>query len=44
MTEFFAMGGFALYVWPAYIITAFVLIINVIKATRKHKKLLQKRR
>ena len=26
MTEFFAMGGYAAFVWPAFAITAVVLI------------------
>lgn len=44
MNEFFAMGGFARYVWPAYLITAFVLIVNLIMAKRKHTKLLKRDR
>ena len=27
--EFFAMGGYALYVWGAYVVTALVLIVEV---------------
>jgi heme exporter protein D len=30
MNEFFAMGGYAKYVWSAYSITLVVLIITVI--------------
>lgn len=26
MSEFFAMGGYAAYVWPAYAVTALVLL------------------
>lgn len=26
MASFFAMGGYAVYVWPAYVITALVLV------------------
>ena len=32
------MGGYALYVWPAYAITAVVLIGNLVAAVRKKKK------
>lgn len=38
MTHFFLMGGYALYVWSAYVITAGVLIAQVahtVLATRK---------
>ena len=28
MSEFFAMGGYAAFVWPAYGITALVLVAN----------------
>ncbi|NKB60397.1 MAG: heme exporter protein CcmD [Alphaproteobacteria bacterium] len=26
MTEFFAMGGYAPYIWPAYILAAIILV------------------
>jgi heme exporter protein D len=32
MSEFLAMGGYAKYVWPAFGITAIVLIINLLAA------------
>ncbi len=35
-SEFFAMGGYGLYVWGAYGCTALVLAINVVSAARKH--------
>ena len=28
--EFFAMGGYAFYVWPAYGLTLIVLVANII--------------
>ena len=28
--EFFAMGGYAFYVWPAYGLTLIVLLANII--------------
>jgi heme exporter protein D len=28
--EFFAMGGYAVYVWPAYGLTLIVLVANII--------------
>lgn len=30
LQEFFAMGGYAFYVWTSYGITAVVLIVNVL--------------
>ncbi len=30
MAEFFAMGGYAFYVWSAYGLTVLVLLLNVV--------------
>ncbi|MCG8432492.1 MAG: heme exporter protein CcmD [Gammaproteobacteria bacterium] len=30
LTEFFNMGGYAIYVWPAFGLTAVVLILNIV--------------
>ena len=41
MTEFLNMGGYAVYVWSAYAVTALVLIANIAHALikkRKHKR------
>ena len=35
MAEFFAMGGYAEFVWSTFGITAAVLIVNVISARRR---------
>ena len=35
MAEFFAMGGYAEFVWSTFGITAVVLVINVISARRR---------
>lgn len=42
LQHFFAMGGYALYVWPAYILVSLVLITNVIVPWVKQRKLLRK--
>jgi heme exporter protein CcmD len=34
LDELFAMGGYAKYVWPAYLLTAIVLIVNIVIARR----------
>ena len=34
MTEFFAMGGYAAYVWPAYGFAALVLIALLVQSWR----------
>ncbi|MGI9229110.1 MAG: heme exporter protein CcmD [Gammaproteobacteria bacterium] len=39
---FLQMGGYAQYVWPAYGITAIVLLLNVILPVRREKKLLSR--
>ena len=44
MTEFFLMGGYAAYVWPAYGITLLVLVMNAWSARRKHLEALQRAR
>ena len=46
MSEFLNMGGYAIYVWSAYGITALVLALNIAHALikkRKHKRESQKR-
>ncbi len=42
--EFFTMGGYATYVWPAYGITAVVLIANAILPGRQQRSLLKELR
>lgn len=37
LEQFFMMGGYALYVWPAYLITAVVLIANIIIPIRRSR-------
>lgn len=36
-SEFLAMGGYGLYVWGSYAVTAVVLILNVLAARRRAK-------
>ena len=40
MIEFLNMGGYGLYVWPAYLIVAIVLILNLVVPLRRHRHLL----
>ena len=35
ITEFFAMGGYAPYVWGAYGLTLILLVINIVAARRR---------
>lgn len=35
MREFFAMGGYALWVWSAYVLTVVVMVSNVLAARRR---------
>jgi heme exporter protein D len=37
MSDFLHMGGYAFYVWSAYILAFFVLIINWLGPYFKHK-------
>ena len=40
MTEFFAMGGYAAYVWSCFGLTFAVLVANVLVARGAQKKML----
>lgn len=39
--EFITMGGYAVYVWPAYGITLLVMVINAIVPGRRQRMLLR---
>ena len=41
MTEFFQMGGYAIYVWPAYAITTVALILTVVSPLRRRIPMLR---
>jgi heme exporter protein D len=42
--EFFAMGGYAAYVWSAFGITAAVMLANVVMARRAHRRMVTRLR
>ena len=42
LSEFFAMGGYAVYVWTAYSLTMIVLFINFVYPIRKEERLIKK--
>jgi len=44
MKEFFAMGGYAFFVWASYGIVAFVMIANVVAAKMKRKRIFKELR
>ncbi|MEJ2611266.1 MAG: heme exporter protein CcmD [Candidatus Thiodiazotropha sp.] len=37
MSDFFAMGGYAIYVWPSFILTLIILVANIV-APIVHKR------
>jgi heme exporter protein D len=37
--EFLGMGGYAAYVWPAYVVAAVVVAVNAISPSLRLKKL-----
>jgi len=41
-TEFFAMGGYALYVWSVYAIAAVVLVLNVLHPLVRRRAVLRR--
>lgn len=36
MSQFFAMGGYAAFVWPAYALTFVAVLVNIAVARRAH--------
>ena len=38
--DFFAMGGYAFYVWGSYAVTAVLMIAEVILVMRRHRETL----
>jgi len=39
VTDFLAMGGYALYVWPAYGISLITLVLSIVLPIRRHNRL-----
>ncbi len=39
-SDFFAMGGYGLYVWGAYGVTAVAMLLDPIAAVRRHRRAL----
>ena len=44
LSEFFSMGGYAMYVWPSYAIAAIVLAWNWWQPYQQHKQYLKRLR
>jgi len=42
MSEYFAMGGHGIYVWPAFGLTAVVLLANLLLALQRRKRIVEK--
>ena len=40
MSEFFAMGGYAAFVWPSYVLALIILIGNIIAPMQQRKKIM----
>ena len=41
-SEFFAMGGYATFVWSSYALTAVVLIANIVQPLRQRKQIISR--
>jgi heme exporter protein D len=39
VSEFFAIGGYALYVWGSYLVTAVVIVVEVAVLSRRGRTL-----
>ncbi|MEO8804112.1 MAG: heme exporter protein CcmD [Rudaea sp.] len=44
MSEFFAMGGYAAYVWPSYAIFFIVLLLDAVAPLRQRSRVLREQR
>ena len=42
MTEFFAQGGYAFYVWGSYGLAAVLMIAEIIQLKRRHETILSR--
>lgn len=40
-SEFWAMGGYALYVWGSFAVTALLMLIEVVQARRHRREVLR---
>jgi heme exporter protein D len=40
MKEFFAMGGYAVYVWPSFGLALIVLVANIVAPMQQRKRAL----
>jgi heme exporter protein D len=40
MSEFFAMGGYAVYVWPSFLLALIILVANIVVPMRQRKRVL----
>jgi heme exporter protein D len=40
-SEFFAMGGYGLYVWGSYAVTAALMLVEPVLAARRRRRALQ---
>jgi heme exporter protein D len=40
MSDFFAMGGYAAYVWPSFLLAAVILVANIIAPLLQRKRVL----
>ncbi len=38
MSEFFAMDGYASFLWPSYLITFVAIIVNIVVARGAHER------
>lgn len=38
MAEYFAMGGYAAYIWPAYGVTLGILLVLAVQGVRRYRR------
>jgi len=42
MAEFLSMGGYGFYIWGSYLVTALLMVVEVILVRRRRQKLLKR--
>ncbi len=42
MTDFLSMGGYGLYVWGSYVVTAVLMILEVLLVRRRRRLLIKR--
>ncbi len=42
MSDFLSMGGYGLYIWGAYLVTALLMAVEVVLVRRRRRRLMKR--